>query len=299
MPKVTVIIPTYNRACSIARALESVLRQTFKNIEIIVCDDASTDSTWDIVRGYQAKDPRIQLLRLFENQGAGAARNIGMKAARGEYIAFLDSDDEWAPEKLARQVECMDAQPPEVGVCFCGAMIIKNGETVRPMAYVPNKAWEHDTFRLYVAGLIMFLTPTIMFRRSCLNKSGLMVTEMRRNQDAEFLLRLFSHFGLSVIIESYSIIHLVVSSKNKHYDALKVAMPYHLRHCKMIRDRLGCWPAKYYLIRQQTNLLQAAIRERDWLEAWGVFKLRLLSFPVFFPREVVIILKAVFSLRLR
>lgn len=275
------------------RALKSAQGQTLEDIEILVCDDASTDATRAIVWNYQADDSRIQLLCLSENQGAGAARNLGMKAATGEYIAFLDSDDEWLPEKLARQVERMNAEPPEVGVCFCGATIIKNGKSDRSVEYVPNKVWEHDIFRKFVMGHIMFLTPTVLFRRTCLEKTGFMVPEMRRNQDGEFLLRLFSHYSLFVIPESYSIIHLSVSSKNKYYDSIKVALPYRLRHSGMIRDKLGYWPAKYYACRQQTNLLQAAIRERRWLEAFCELRLRFIICPFLFRREIDILLKAI------
>ena len=264
-------------------------------MEILVCDDASTDSTRDIVRAYQAKDPRIQLLCLSENQGPGAARNLGMQAAEGEYIAFLDSDDEWSPEKLARQVERMDAEPPEVSVCFCGARIFKNEDISSPVAYVPDKAWEHDTFRRFVMGRMMFLTPTVLFRQSCLEKSGLMVPEMRRNQDAEFLLRLFCHFGIAVIPESYAVVHLVVSATNKHYDALNAALPYWLCHYELIRNKLGYWPALYYKTLRRTDLLSAAIREGRWTEASRDLWRRLWVCPLLFPKEAKILLKAFYK----
>ncbi len=292
MPEVSVIIPTYNRQRCIERALKSVQNQTLEDIEIIVCDDASTDSTQDIIRACQKTDSRVQLLCLSENQGAGAARNLGMRAAKGEYIAFLDSDDEWLPEKLARQVARMDAEPQEIGACFCGATIIKNGNTARPVAYVPDKKWEHDTFRQFVTERIMFLTPTILLRRSCLQNSGLMVPEMRRNQDREFLLRLFSHYGLAVIPEPYVICHLVVSSEKKHYDAIKVAMPYRLCHRNIVRERLGSMTAVYYTCLLHLNLFQTAIRERRWREVYRIFRLRILVCPILFPKEIVTILKA-------
>jgi glycosyltransferase involved in cell wall biosynthesis len=261
-------------------------------MEILVCDDASTDATRDIVRSYQARDSRVKLLCFAKNKGAGAARNLGMVEARGKYIAFLDSDDEWLPEKLTRQVERMDAEPPEIGVCFCGGTIIKNNKKDHPVAYVPNKNWEHNTFKKFATGQINFLTPTILFRRSCLEKSGLMVPEMRRNEDVEFLLRLFCHYGLAVIPETYVVCHLVVSLKNKHYDALTVALPHHLQNHKMIRSRLGYWPAKLYTCNLQMDLLQAAIRERRWHKICNHFGLRLREFPLLFPKEFIKILKS-------
>jgi glycosyltransferase involved in cell wall biosynthesis len=292
MNLVSVIIPAYNRAECIERALKSALNQTYKHMEILIIDDASTDKTRDIVRDYQSRDSRIQLLCLSENRGAGAARNLGMQAARGEYVAFLDSDDEWLPDKLILQVERMNAETQEIGVCLCGATIIKNGDVARPVTYFPNEGWEHDTFRKFVTGKIMFLTPTILFRRSCLELSGLMVPAMRRNQDGEFFLRLFSHYGLAVIPKPFAIIHAFISPKYTHYDALSVSLPFRLRHRQLIRERLGLRVSILYACIMRTNLLQAAIRERRWHDAWRDFCLRIQEFPIFYPKEVISIFKA-------
>lgn len=100
-PTVSVIIPTYNRAHLIDRAIQSVSNQTYHDFEIIVVDDASTDNTEEIVKSFN--DEKIIYLRHETNRGAQAARNTGIKAARGDWIAFLDSDDEWLPEKLELQ----------------------------------------------------------------------------------------------------------------------------------------------------------------------------------------------------
>ena len=97
-PTVSVIIPTYNRAHLVGRAIKSVLNQTYRDFEIIVVDDGSTDNTKDIIKEFQKKDKRIKYIPYEKNKGGSAARNTGIKAAKGEYIAFLDSDDEWAYE---------------------------------------------------------------------------------------------------------------------------------------------------------------------------------------------------------
>lgn len=293
MPKVSVIIPAYNRAHCIQRAIQSVQSQTYKDLEIIVIDDGSTDNTGEIVKSIP--DDRIRYICCETNRGAGAARNEGMKTAKGSYIAFLDSDDEWLPEKLARQVESMDSKPSEIGICFCGAHIIKNGNTHNSVAYVPDRRWEHAAFKKFVMGHIMFLTPTILFRRLCLEKSGLMVPEMRRNQDGEFLLRLLCHFGLAVIPEPYVVVHLVVSSSKKVYGEINTALPYRLRHYEMIRSKLGYWPALRYKCLLRLNLLCAAIRERRWREMRRDFWLRFREFPLLFPGEVKMILIALIS----
>jgi len=284
LPEVSVIIPTYNRAQCIKRAIQSVIDQTFRDVEIIVVDDGSTDDTEESVKSIS--DQRISYIRCEMNRGSGAARNEGLKVAQGNYIAFLDSDDEWLPAKLSRQVERMDAEPPQVGVCLCGARIFKNGDLNSPVAYVPKNAWEHGTFRRFVMGRIMFLTPTVLFRRACLAKIGLMVPEMRRNQDVEFLLRLLYHFDLAVIPQTYTDVHLVVSATDKHYDALKVALPYHLRHCDLIRNRLGYWPSVFYKSNCHSNVLAAAIRERRWRESGQGLWQRIWVFPILLPSEL-------------
>jgi glycosyltransferase involved in cell wall biosynthesis len=295
-PSVSVIIPTYNRARCIERAVRSVQNQTFRDFEVLVCDDGSTDATCEVVASSQANDSRIRLLRLAVNQGAGAARNRGMREARGEYIAFLDSDDEWLPEKLARQIERLDREPPSIGICFCGARIIKNGSEARSVIYLPDKEWERDTFRKFVLGRVRFLTPTVLFRRSCLAKTGLMVSEMRRNQDGEFLLRLLAQFGLAVVPECHAIVHIVTCPRRKTvYDGVNGALQYRLQHSEMIRQRLGPWTAMRYRCMHRTNLLSAAIRERRWRDACRDLWYRCREFPLLFPRDIQVLFKATVS----
>src|SRR5712692_10027197 len=102
IPRVTVVIPTYNRAPLLGRALASVRRQTLTDFEVVVVDDASADDSESVAESFG--DPRIRFVRLADRGGAGRARNEGIRLARGELIAFLDSDDEWLAPKLERQV---------------------------------------------------------------------------------------------------------------------------------------------------------------------------------------------------
>lgn len=106
-PLVSVIMPVYNSEQWIALSLKSVLRQTLKNIEVIIIDDHSTDFTVSIASSFQKNDSRIHLVRLNQNTGVANARNIGVENATGNYVAFLDADDLWAQEKLELQVRYM------------------------------------------------------------------------------------------------------------------------------------------------------------------------------------------------
>ena len=107
IPKVSVIIATYNRAALLPRAVNSVLAQTYTDYEIIIIDDCSSDDTQEVIRAFT--DPRIRVIRHGTNRGAAAARNTGIDQARGKYIAFLDDDDECTPNRLADQVSVLDS----------------------------------------------------------------------------------------------------------------------------------------------------------------------------------------------
>jgi glycosyltransferase involved in cell wall biosynthesis len=122
MPKVSVIIPTYNRADLLPRAIQSVINQTYKDWELLIIDDGSTDNTKEIVEGFIKKDSRIKYF-YEENSGApGRPKNFGIQKSNGKYIAFLDSDDEWLPEKLERQISVFKLDD-NIGLVSCEAFI--------------------------------------------------------------------------------------------------------------------------------------------------------------------------------
>ncbi|MFA5975531.1 MAG: glycosyltransferase family 2 protein [Elusimicrobiota bacterium] len=107
---VSVIIPTFNRAYCLRRAIDSILNQTHRNVEVIVVDDGSTDETRELMRSAYAQEPRVRYVYQ-ENAGVSAARNHGLSLARGEFISLLDSDDEWYPWKLSVQLACLNFLP--------------------------------------------------------------------------------------------------------------------------------------------------------------------------------------------
>src|SRR3989344_2261209 len=123
---VSVIIPTYNRASLLSRAIESVINQTFKDFELIIVDDGSIDNTRDIVEGFRRMDARVKYLRQ-ENSGTPAGPlNTGIKYAKGQYAAFLDDDDEWLPSKLEKQIRLFQiSKKPNLGIVGCGCFIIR------------------------------------------------------------------------------------------------------------------------------------------------------------------------------
>lgn len=128
-PKISIITPIYNSEKYIESAIKSVLDQTYSNWELILVDDCSTDKSIQVIGPILKKNNRIKLIRLKTNQGAALARNEGTKIAEGDYIAFLDSDDLWLPQKLSVQIELMNSKG--IDVCFSSYELIdENGKSL-------------------------------------------------------------------------------------------------------------------------------------------------------------------------
>jgi glycosyltransferase involved in cell wall biosynthesis len=124
MPTVSVIIPTYNRADVLPRSIDSALEQTLEDVEVVVVDDASDDDTASVVNEYD--DPRLTYLEHETNRGGSAARNTGIEAATGDYIALLDSDDVWSATKLEQQVETLERRSDEWVAAYCGTTVVSD-----------------------------------------------------------------------------------------------------------------------------------------------------------------------------
>lgn len=132
---VSVIIPSYNRGSLILRSVYSVLNQSYKNIELILVDDCSTDNTENVIK--KIKDGRIKYIKLEKNSGACVARNRGINEARGEYIAFNDSDDIWHEDKIEKQIDFLIRNNADVVSC---AMKVFDEEKNKMMYVFPNKS---------------------------------------------------------------------------------------------------------------------------------------------------------------
>ena len=138
-PRVSVIVPTYNRAELLPRAVQSVLSQDFTDLELLIVDDGSTDNTAEVVRELQAQDDRVRYLKLQENRGVGFARDIGLRYSHGEFIAWIDADDIWLPGKLEKQVEALDARP-DIEILFTDFWNANHIHDSRERSFVQNKS---------------------------------------------------------------------------------------------------------------------------------------------------------------
>jgi glycosyltransferase involved in cell wall biosynthesis len=180
-PLVSVIIPTYNRGWIIQEAVESVLAQDYKYFELIVVDDGSTDHTVDLLRSY---GKAIRLIQQ-ENQGVSAARNTGIAEASGAFIAFLDSDDLWLPDKLSCQIDFFNSHP-EAMLCQTEEIWMRNRVRVNP-----KKRHKKPSGRIFEASLSLCLVSpsAVMIKRSLFEDVGLFDETLPACEDYDFWLR--------------------------------------------------------------------------------------------------------------
>jgi len=184
-PLVSVVIPTHNREHSIARAVRSVMGQTYTDLEIVVVDDASTDGTMHLLESLAARDSRLRFVRLPVRSGAQHARNVGIEAACGGYVAFLDSDNEWDGDKLERQMDLLLARPADDLVAYCGMRRVASGVAVAEE--LPTA-----TGSVYRVALSRWLadTSTLVVPRAVLARAGSFREGLTAYQEWDLCIRL-------------------------------------------------------------------------------------------------------------
>ncbi|HOW42471.1 MAG TPA: glycosyltransferase family A protein [Candidatus Omnitrophota bacterium] len=199
MPKVSVVIPVFNRAQLIGNSARSVLAQSFTDLELIIVDDGSTDGTAAALEALQRTDARIRLVRHERNRGEAAARNTGIRAACGEFIAHHDSDDIWLPQKLERQVRFLESAPAETGLVYC-SFRIHRGATV--LDYPPEQVKQRQgrLHEVLIKGNFIG-TPTVLMRRECFDKAGLFDEALPHLVDWDLWLRVSREYSFGFVAE--------------------------------------------------------------------------------------------------
>jgi len=219
MAVVSVVIPTFNRAQKVVRAISSVFSQTFTDVEIIVVDDGSTDGTKKEVEQF---DDLVTYVVHSSNLGVSAARNTGIKGSGAPLIAFLDSDDHWLPEKLAAQV-CFFDEHPESVACQTEELWIRNGRRVNPMK--KHLKPSGDIFEPSLK-LCLVSPSAVMLKRSLLDEVGLFDEDLPVCEDYDLWLRISCRYPIHLIKEA------LVVKEGGHPDQLSV------RHKGMDRFRI-------------------------------------------------------------
>lgn len=198
--KISVVIPTYNRAAEIAAAVDSVLAQTLSPHEVIVVDDGSTDATAEVLA------PLLDRIRLVRkpNGGASSARNRGVIEATGDWIAFLDSDDTWDADKLEKQAACIGKTSAKVCFCVCRDDSGRTLDNLRDM----DPALAEGEVKLYAAGDCRLfyhrshpLVQSMLVSRDALMRCGLFDETLRVAEDTKLVYRLILDFGYAVVNE--------------------------------------------------------------------------------------------------
>ena len=182
---ISVVIPTHNRADLLPRAIKSVQNQTWTDLEIVVVSDGSEDDTKAVVEALAKDDDRIRFIEYFPAKGGNVARNTGIENAAGEYVAFLDDDDEFMPEKLEKQMAVMESDR-EIGLVYTGVRVIYVNEDVE-YASVPKA--EGDLSTEILLDNIIGTTSTVMARKEILLAAGQFDVQLRALQDFDLWIR--------------------------------------------------------------------------------------------------------------
>jgi glycosyltransferase involved in cell wall biosynthesis len=247
MPKVSVIIPSYNRALLLARAIESVLTQTFRDLELIVVDDHSPEpEVRAVIEEYERQDARVRPIFLDRNSGGPAhPKNVGFPLAKGEYVAYLDSDDEWLPHKLERQLALAKlVEGPSLGVISCNAYLIDDWGVAKGLPMVAKPGWgnvpwaarvgetavfrelHYDTLRDVLRDPFRYASSNsgMLFPRRAVEAIGSRDEEVKEFEDTDIVLRV-AEAGLKFYLVDEPLIKVHKHGENftRAYDRLEPA----------------------------------------------------------------------------
>ena len=283
-PAVSIVLPAFNREGSIRMAIESVLRQSWTDFELIVVDDGSADAT--MARAAEVADARLRLAAHPRNMGASAARNTGIREARGEWVAFQDSDDEWLPLKLEKQMARLAAAGEDCVACYCG-MAVVGGLAHRPgtrtrLRYIPDPAAAAVEGDILPALLHHSLvsTQTLVVRRDALAQAGGFDESLPALEDWDCALRLarlgrfafvdeplvMQHFSANSITQSAARMlaarERIIGKNLALFDGRPGILAHHYRSLAGGHRRAGDPGAARRAILQALRLRPAA--PRDW-----------------------------------
>ena len=229
-PLVSVIIPTYNRADLVAQAVQSVLDQTYNNIETIVIDDGSTDHTPEVLKEYNSEITYIYQVRSERSK----ARNEGFRHSKGDYIAFLDSDDLWLPTKIEEQVQVFN-EKPHVGLVYTDIQFIDaNGNT-----YDGDLSWDKPAREVLYEDLMTHNVITgslssVIVRRVCLDRVGLFDEYMNACEDLDLYRRIARHFQFHKI--DLPLVKIRIHDNNTQHELTTMARGWEITIRKIVGD---------------------------------------------------------------
>jgi glycosyltransferase involved in cell wall biosynthesis len=197
---ISVVLPTYNRQNVLGRAIDSVLNQTYSNLELIIIDDGSTDETEGLIHRYQEIDKRVVYYKNEVNLGPHASRNLGILKAKGDYIAFQDSDDEWVLDKLYKQISLFKQTDINIGMVYSPFIkIASEGLKICPNPDEVEK-WSGDLLETLFSTPLCG-TPTMLIKSSVLNEVGKFNEQLNCLEDYELSLRIAKKYEIHAVME--------------------------------------------------------------------------------------------------
>ncbi|MEB3339121.1 MAG: glycosyltransferase family A protein [Leptolyngbyaceae bacterium] len=226
MPKVSIIIPAYNAMSYLPETVQSALRQTFTDFEILIINDGSTDGI--VEWATQLTDPRVKLVSQ-TNQGVSVARNTGIAQAQGEYIAFLDADDLWEPSKLAKQVQCLD-QNPTVGLV--NTWVVNIDEQNHPDNNVCTTYGEGWIWQQMIQQNLILCGSVAMVRQRCFAAVGGFDPDLQSAEDWEMWIRIASRYPFALLKEP-----LVFYRQCLHTGSKSNHLQQHLQYCLRVIEK--------------------------------------------------------------
>ena len=237
-PPVTVVIPAYNAARTVERALASVWRQNYPELEVIVIDDGSTDDTYLCVG--TCHNPNLRLIRLDKNQGECGAMNVGIQEARGDYIAFLDADDEWLNNKLSKQIPIIDSHPEMSFISCGGEAIAPDGSVIATFGLDRPSCSSGDFWRALLAKS-QVAKPSVVARRAKLLELGGFDEALKISGDQDMWIKLALSGEVGFIAEVLIRVHITADSLMMRYGGREdeFGLPMILNHLSKLGARLS------------------------------------------------------------
>lgn len=229
-PLVSVVLPTYNRSKELKRAINSVLSQTYGNFELFVIDDGSTDNTQEVLDNFE--DERIEHIRFEKNRGPQIARNTGIENSSGKFIALLDDDDVWTPDKLEKQVKKFRNLDDSWGVVYSGLKKIRDGKVVDVVSPgVEGWVLKDILLRNRISSSMVLL------RSDCLEEVGLFDPNLESSQDVDLWIRLAKDYKFSCVDEPLAIRYIegedrISKNYRKRYEGVRGLLEKHFQEFK-------------------------------------------------------------------
>ncbi|WP_336135426.1 glycosyltransferase family 2 protein [Natronomonas amylolytica] len=280
-PRVSVVIPTYNRSEYLPEAVESVVEQTYDSIELFIVDDGSPEPVAETLTGCDLdRLDSVTFIRHNENRGANVARNNGIRAATGEYVAFLDDDDRWHESKVSRQVETFESSAPEVGVVYTGKRTNSPAGTT-----VSAPTAEGDVVEDLLRGTNFGQFSSVMVGADAIEAAGLPDERFPAWQDREWFFRLAKHCHFKPVRETLTFRRGGTPNNiTSNFEAKRdVAYPLFVeKHYPFAREH-GLYLARMFLATMRRNLARSAVHAGRYQEARKYFLWAFLANPLFRP----------------